>query len=276
MELTCDTTVQSRKRKLKDTRMEDSGLLQEQDRQPRQPRPQEEETKTWVSQVVEDLADAYRGVLRAPRAAPREWLEDTAQKVVLAAHRDHIEFPVINRIEFKLAAAKYFVDAMKAMRQDGWWKYTNFDLDVSLDCFFSELIGAVDAFLQLANLLFGLRLSESEVRLGSINERLKETRTKSKAVARLNRLASDHRTWYWQVNEYRNRLVHRRGLEKATALDPQRKMAEIYFYDMMEVQYDYRKAREREVTSYCDSVWTKAVTLLRSLCRLLENDLGNM
>lgn len=96
-----------------------------------------------------------------------------------------------------------------------------------------------------------------------------------KAVSRLNRLASDQRTWYWQVNDYRNQLMHRRGIEKVTALDPQRKMAEVCFCDIMEAQYDYRKAWQREVVSYCDLVWTNTVTLLRSLCLLLLDDIEN-
>lgn len=241
--------------------------------QPEQTRPQEEQIKTWTSQVAKDLREACSGVLHAPEVAPRKWLEDTAQKVLLATRRDHVEFPIINRVEFKLAAARYFVDAMKAMRQNGWWKYTNFDLDVNLDCFFLELIGAIDAFLQLANLLFGLGLSEDEVKLSTINARLKKTQTTSKAITRLNKLASNRRGWYWQLNEYRNRLAHRRGLEKRTTLEPQRKRVEIYIYDYVDLQYDYSKTWQREVTSYCDSVWTKAVILIRSLCQLLVDDL---
>ena len=86
-----------------------------------------------------------------------------------------------------------------------------------LDCYFAQIIGARDALLMLIKEKLNLKLSEKDVELGSINSELKKKEKKQKIMKRLNKLSSDTTSWYWILNELRNKSIPRSILRKQAA-----------------------------------------------------------
>jgi hypothetical protein len=78
-----------------------------------------------------------------------------------------------------------------------------------LDCYFAQIIGARDGLLMLINEKLNLKISEKDVKLESINSELKKKGKKQKIMKRLNKLSSDTTSWYWILNELRNKSIHR-------------------------------------------------------------------
>jgi len=78
-----------------------------------------------------------------------------------------------------------------------------------LDCYFAQIIGARDALLMLINEKLNLKICKKDVKLESINSELKKKGKKQNIMKRLNKLSSDTTSWYWILNELRNKSIHR-------------------------------------------------------------------
>lgn len=124
-----------------------------------------------------------------------------------------------DRIQFKLWSAKKHLDKLVKIENNygGIMGKNRIYAEDELDCYFAQILGARDALLMLINEKFDLGLSEKDVELGSINRELKSI-GKQNIIDKLNKLSSDTTSWYWILNELRNKSIHRSILNKKAAV----------------------------------------------------------
>jgi hypothetical protein len=142
---------------------------------------------------------------------------------------DHSHYPKLediivskllgDRIEFKLWSAKKHFDKLVKIENNygGIMGKNRIYAEDELDYYFAQILGARDALLMLINEKFDLGLSEKDVELGSINRELKSI-GKQNIIDKLNKLSSDTTSWYWILNELRNKSIHRSILNKKAAV----------------------------------------------------------
>lgn len=243
-----------------------------------EPKTAESEAAQWARMVASEQEAAAAGLVSAPNAASRQWIEQVTGEVSIpCCPADRFRFPSIERVEFKLAAARHFLDKLRDMRTEGWWKYKDFDLHLALDCFLLELMGAKEALLQFINTFFDLRLSEEDVKLGNINTALKARGVRSKAVDCLNKLANNNESWFWKLNDLRNEVAHRRKPDMIHETLPQRREVNLYLcnthdLDALSELFGERRA-ESEVVHYCQRSYERMLKVIKVLFRLLEDDI---
>jgi hypothetical protein len=124
-----------------------------------------------------------------------------------------------DRIQFKLWSAKKHLDKLVKIENNygGIMGKNRIYAEDELDYYFAQILGARDALLMLINEKFDLGLSEKDVELGSINRELKSI-GKQNIIDKLNKLSSDTTSWYWILNELRNKSIHRSILNKKAAV----------------------------------------------------------
>ncbi|OGO24436.1 MAG: hypothetical protein A2144_01515 [Chloroflexi bacterium RBG_16_50_9] len=115
------------------------------------------------------------------------------------------------RVQFKLDAARHFLNKLKELDKKAGSLVNSgilrFDVELNLDTFFYEVIGAFDAQSQEINVAFQLPLGERGVCTQSIiNNMPNNSQTKKKLAL----IHGDTKGWFWQLREYRNHSAHRR------------------------------------------------------------------
>jgi hypothetical protein len=141
---------------------------------------------------------------------------------------DHSHYPKLedsevskllgDRIQFKLWSAQKHLDKLVKIENNygGIMGKHRIYAEDELDCYFAQITGARDALLMLINEKLHLNLSEKNVHVKSINEKL-ESQNKKHILKELNDLSCDKTSWYWILNELRNKSVHRSILNKKAA-----------------------------------------------------------
>lgn len=125
-----------------------------------------------------------------------------------------------DRAEFKIYAAEYHLNNLKSIATehgDIAKEAVRVDVELEIDCFFAELIGAVDALLIQINEKLGLGLGIEEVNSGSVQSRLNSNTKHIDLLEELNK-ASAYDKWYWRLREFRNHTLHRAALKRVTAI----------------------------------------------------------
>ena len=115
------------------------------------------------------------------------------------------------RVKFKLDAARYFLDRLGELEKKAGSLVNSgisrFDVELHLDAFFYEVVGAFDVQLQEINVAFQLPLDERGVDTQGIIINLPNNNQLKKKLARIH---GDTEGWFWQLREYRNHSTHRR------------------------------------------------------------------
>lgn len=174
-----------------------------------------------------------------------------------------------DRIEFKLWSAQQHIDKLREIRDmygGVMGKYRVY-AENDLDCYFAQIIGARDSLLMLINDELGLGLKEREVRLDSIEEKL-TMRNKQYIIDELIKLGKDENSWYWMLNQFRNRSIHRHILfklaQRGVTEDVNTGTNSSGFNDYLLKPPDYKTPTEEEIVSYLS-------TNLRNMRNLLTN-----
>ena len=138
---------------------------------------------------------------------------------------DHSHYPKLednevsklldDRIEFKLWSAKKHLDKLVKIENNygGIMGKNRIYAEDELDCYFAQIINARDALLMLINEKLLLNLLETNVIVDSINHKLK-SKNKKYVLKELNDLSSNHTSWFWILNELRNKSIHTSILNK--------------------------------------------------------------
>ena len=136
---------------------------------------------------------------------------------MLSDEEGHIKRLLNDRVEFKLYAAEQHLNRLKDIENayGDIAKYNaRIEVEMEVDCFLSQLVGAVDSLLYQINDRLDLGVPTEHVNFANI---LSALSSKTKLIDLLSPLdrARQHGNWYYMLSELRNQLVYRTFLKKA-------------------------------------------------------------
>jgi hypothetical protein len=121
-----------------------------------------------------------------------------------------------DRVEFKLYAAEQHLNRLKEIENaygDIAKDNARIEVEMEVDCFLSQLVGAVDSLLFQINDRLDLGISTDLVNFANVQSALSAKTKKIDLLSPLDR-ARQHGNWYYMLSELRNQLVHRTFLNK--------------------------------------------------------------
>jgi hypothetical protein len=121
-----------------------------------------------------------------------------------------------DRVEFKLYAAEQHLDRLKEIENaygDIAKNNARIEVEVEVDCFLSQLVGAVDSLLFQINDKLDLGIPVDRVNFADVQSALSAKTKKIDLLSPLDR-ARQQGNWYYMLSELRNELVHRTFLKK--------------------------------------------------------------
>src|SRR5678815_4909567 len=116
-----------------------------------------------------------------------------------------------DRVEFKLYCAEIHLNNLQEIQLNN----SNMEKDnplvqaeLEIDCFLSQILGAVDCLLMLINTRLDLGISIEKVDLATIQSALNAG---TKNIGLLTELheALEHNSWLWILREFRNQTMQR-------------------------------------------------------------------
>jgi hypothetical protein len=130
----------------------------------------------------------------------------------------HVEKLLANRVEFKLYAAEQHLNRLKEIENtygDIAKDNVRIEVEMEVDCFFSQLVGAVDSLLFQLNDKLELDIPTDRVNFANVQSALS---AKTKKIDLLSELdaARQPGNWYYLLSELRNQSVHRTFIKKIT------------------------------------------------------------
>jgi hypothetical protein len=128
----------------------------------------------------------------------------------------HIKTLLNDRVEFKLYAAEQHLNRLKEIENaygDIAKDNARIEVEMEVDCFLSQLVGAVDSLLFQINDRLDLGIPADRVNFANVQSALSAKTKKIDLLTPLDR-ARQQGNWYYMLRELRNQLVHRTFLEK--------------------------------------------------------------
>ena len=182
-----------------------------------------------------------------------------------------------DRVQFKLYAAQKQLDRLKEIhrnKKDISRDEDFVDVEITIDCFFAEIIGAIDSFLFQINKKLGLGLEPDNVYKRTIKERLNSLGRNQNLLEELDN-ASTEGNWYWQLNEYRNHSVHRSVIHRMRNYDPFDKEVTIHLLNNpCRMTFNPEDYMQKDVISYFDESLRNVQNLIDSI-KMKEPILNN-
>lgn len=180
-----------------------------------------------------------------------------------------------DRIQFKLWSAKKHLDKLVKIENNygGLMGTNRIYAEDELDCYFAQLIGARDALLMLINEKLCLNLSDKGIYVYSITQKL-AGKNKKDILKELNDLNDDHTSWYWILNELRNKSIHRSILNKKVAahisenINNNTSSSTVKNYFLLPP--DYKNSMDKEITIFLYD----SISKMRKLIENIKKDAG--
>lgn len=182
-----------------------------------------------------------------------------------------------DRVQFKLYAAQKQIDHLREIhrnKKDISHNDDFVDVEITIDCFFAEIIGSVDSFLFQINKKLGLGLEPDNIYKRTIKEKLKSL---GKNQDLLNELddASNEGNWYWQLNEYRNHSVHRSVIHRMRNYDSFDKITTIHLLNNpRRITFNPDDYMQKDVIAYFEESLQNVRNLISSI-KMKEPILNN-
>ena len=132
----------------------------------------------------------------------------------------HIKRLLNDRVEFKLYAAEQHLNRLKEIENaygDIAKDNARIEVEMEVDCFLSQLVGAVDSLLFQINERLDLELPTDRVNFADVQSALSAKTKKIDLLSPLDR-ARQQGNWYYMLSELRNQLVHRTFLKKGISV----------------------------------------------------------
>jgi len=125
-----------------------------------------------------------------------------------------------DRVEFKLYASEQHLNRLREIEKaygDIAEDNVRIEVEMEIDCFLSQLVGAVDSLLFQINDKLDLGIPMDRVNFANVQSALS---AKTKKIDLLSELdtARQPGNWYHLLSELRNQSVHRTFLKKITAV----------------------------------------------------------
>ena len=133
----------------------------------------------------------------------------------------HIKRLLNDRVEFKLYAAEQHLNRLKEI-ENAYGDIANdnarIEVEMEVDCFLSQLVGAVDSLLSQINDRLDLGIpTDHRVNFANVQSALSAKTKKIDLLSPLDR-ARQQGNWYYMLSELRNQSVHRTFLKKAISV----------------------------------------------------------
>ena len=175
-----------------------------------------------------------------------------------------------DRIEFKLWSAQRHLDKLIEIenKYGGIMGENKIYAEDELDCYFAQIIGARDALLMLINQKLGLNLSEQNVLLKTIRDKL-DSQQKRYIIKELDALDDDKTSWYSILNEFRNKSIHRSILNKMAKvglhdnINNNTSSSNVKNYFLMPT--DYKDSMDKEITEFLTDCIKEMLELIRTI-----------
>ena len=141
----------------------------------------------------------------------------TARTLLKSMENDSNAHRLLNdRVGFRLYAAEHHLNRLKEIRElygNIAEEHARIAVEMEIDCFLSQAIGAVDSLLYQINTVFDLGVPDNHFSIHAIQSGLS---AKTKYIALLNELDNARKpgNWYSILNELRNQSMHRTFLKK--------------------------------------------------------------
>jgi hypothetical protein len=132
----------------------------------------------------------------------------------------HIKRLLNDRVEFKLYAAEQHLNRLKEIENaygDIAKDNARIEVEMEVDCFLSQLVGAVDSLLFQINERLDLELPTDRVNFADVQSALSAKTKKIDLLSPLDR-ARQQGNWYYILSELRSQLVHRTFLKKVISV----------------------------------------------------------
>ena len=175
------------------------------------------------------------------------------------------------RVQFKIDAARYFLSRLEELDQKAGslvgTGIERYDVELNLDAFLYEVVGALDPLLQEINVAFGLGKNPDEVRMSTIIPKLPKRSQVRKALGKLDR---DVNGWFWKLRKYRNHSAHRKII--GFSIDLVVGGGAVYLH---KDPLDPSKGRaDTEVIQYCQDSVENMKETIENLYRLCSSELS--
>lgn len=134
----------------------------------------------------------------------------------LSDDEGHVKRLLDDRVEFKLYAAEQHLNRLKEIENacgDIAKDNARIEVEMEVDCFLSQLVGAVDSLLFKINDRLDLGIPTDRVNFVNVQSALSAKTKKIDLLSPLDR-ARQQGNWYYMLSELRNQLVHRTFLKK--------------------------------------------------------------
>jgi hypothetical protein len=134
----------------------------------------------------------------------------------LSDDEGHIKRLLNDRVEFKLYAAEQHLNRLKEIENaygDIAKDNARIEVEMEVDCFLSQLTGAVDSLLFQINDRLDLGIPTDRVNFADVQSALSAKTKKIDLLSPLDR-ARQYGNWYYMLNELRNQLVYKTFLKK--------------------------------------------------------------
>ncbi|HEU0144054.1 MAG TPA: hypothetical protein VFQ47_04650 [Nitrososphaera sp.] len=141
-----------------------------------------------------------------------------------------------DRVEFKLYAAEQHLNRLIEIENayGDIAKYNaRIEVEMEVDCFLSQLVGAVDSLLFQINDRLDLGVSPNHVNFANVQSALSAKTKKIDLLSPLDK-ARQHGNWYFMLSELRNQLVHKTFLRNVIPIqDVQPKPRQLRFLNVL-------------------------------------------
>jgi hypothetical protein len=134
----------------------------------------------------------------------------------LSDDQGHFKRLLNDRVEFKLYAAEQHLNRLKDIENaygDIAKDNARIEVEMEVDCFLSQLVGAVDSLLFQINDRLDLGIPTDRVNFANVQSALSAKTKNIDLLSPLDR-ARQYGNWYYLLSELRNQLVHKTFLKK--------------------------------------------------------------
>ena len=132
----------------------------------------------------------------------------------------HIKRLLGDRVEFKLYAAEQHLNRLKEIENaygDIGKDNARIEVEMEVDCYLSQLVGAVDSLLFQINVRLELGIPTDRVNFADVQSALSAKTKKIDLLSPLDR-ARQQGNWYFMLSELKNQSVHRTFLKKVISI----------------------------------------------------------
>lgn len=184
----------------------------------------------------------------------------------------HIKRLLNDRVEFKLYAAEQHLNRLKEI-ENAYGDIANdnarIEVEMEVDCFLSQLVGAVDSLLSQINDRLDLGIpTDHRVNFANVQSALSAKTKKIDLLTPLDR-ARQQGNWYYMLSQLRNQLVRRTFLNKVIPVhDFPPKSRKVRFVDVLrefEEDNPSHHLRDMEVIQYLEKSLQQVRELIFSI-----------